>query len=200
MFKPVKKNKKSIQRQHDTKAKEIKTHPKVEKKSWGKLPRTVTNHKYYIRENVKFPPSPPSKRLMHKIISSFCNDIHSSKFEEAGCAVCGQLVVMTKLIKLTHIKCSLDPLVCIGVTHLPRKSVDNPIMEIDGPIIDENCKHVCHECISYLEKKMMPPMALANGLWVGSVPKELSDLTFVERLLVSRVRSNRCIVHVLKGG
>jgi hypothetical protein len=46
----------------------------------------------------------------------------------------------------------------------------------------------------------MPPMALANGLWVGEVPKELSDLTFVERLLVSRVRANRCIVHVLKGG
>src|SRR5271155_2935991 len=41
----------------------------------------------------------------------------------------------------------------------------------------------------------MPPMALANGLWVGNV-----DLTFVERLLVSRVRSNRCSVHVLKGG
>jgi uncharacterized protein DUF6570/helitron helicase-like protein len=43
-------------------------------------------------------------------------------------------------------------------------------------------------------------MALANGLWVGNIPKELSDLTFVERLLVSRIRSNRCIVHVLKGG
>jgi hypothetical protein len=46
----------------------------------------------------------------------------------------------------------------------------------------------------------MPPTALANGLWVGEVPKELSDLTFVERLLISRVRSNHCIVHVLKGG
>jgi hypothetical protein len=88
----------------------------------------------------------------------------------------------------------------IGVTHLPRKLTDDLIKEIDGPIIDENCKHVCHECISFLEKKVMPPMALANGLWVGNVPKELSDLTFVERLLVARIRSNRCIVHVLKGG
>jgi hypothetical protein len=67
----------------------------------------------------------------------------NSKFEETGCAVCGQLVVMTKLKKLTHIKCSLDPLVCMGVTRLPWKSVDDPIKEIDGPIIDANCKHVC---------------------------------------------------------
>ena len=199
MFKPVKKNQKSIHRQQSTKVKEIRNHPKVGKKSWGKPARAITNHKYYVRENIKFPPS-PSKHLMHKIISGFCNDTHPSKFEEAGCAVCGQLVVMTKLIKLTDIKCSLEPLVRIGVTHLPRNSVDDPIKGIDGPIIDANCKHVCHECISFLEKKTMLPMALANGLWVGNVPKELSDLTFVERLLVSRVRSNCCIVHVLKGG
>ena len=178
----------------------MKIHPKVGKKSWGKPARAVTNHKYYVRENIKFPPSPPSNRLMHKIISGFCNDTHPSKFEEAGCAVCGQLVVMTKLIKLTNVKCSLDPLMRIGMTCLPWNSVDEPIKEIYGPIIDADCKHVCHECVSFLEKKVMPPTALANGLWVGKVPKELSDLTFVERLLVSRVWSNRCIVHVLKGG
>ena len=201
-FKPVKKNQKSIQRQHRTKVKETKTNPKVGRKLQGKtsLARVARNHKYFVRENVKFPPLPPSKRLMHKIINGFCNDTQPSKFEEAGCAVCGQLVAMTKLIKLTDVKCSLDPLVRIGVTRLPRNSVDDPIKEIEGPIMDANCKHVCHECVGFLEKKVMPPTALANGLWVGNVPKELSDLTFVERLLVSRVRSNRCIVHVLKGG
>ena len=90
------------------KVKEIKTLPKVGRKSQGKVSRVARNYKYYVRENVKFPPSPPSKRLMHKIITGFCNDIHPSKFEEAGCAVCGQLVVMTKLIKLTEVKCSGD--------------------------------------------------------------------------------------------
>ena len=203
MFKPVKKNQKSVLRQHSTKGKEVKTHPKVGRKSMGKLSRVTRNHKYYVRENAKFPPSPPSKRLMHKIISGFCNDTHPSKFEESGCAACGQLVVMTKLMKLTDVKCSLDPLVRKGVTRLPQSSLDDPIREIDGPIVDVNCKHICHECVGFLEKKVMPPMALANGLWVGNVPKELSELselTFVERLLVSRVRSNRCIIHVLKGG
>ena len=199
VFKPVKKRKKN--NNSITKVKNIKNHLKVGKKrSWGKSARAVTNHKYYIQEKVKFPPSPPSKRLMHKIINGFCNDTHPGKFEEAGCAVCGQLVVRTELIKLTDVKCSLDPLVRVGVSRLPRNSIDDPIREIEGPIVDARCKHVCHECVSFLEKRKMPPMALANGLWVGNIPKELSDLTFVERLLVSRVRSNRCIVHVLKGG
>ena len=86
--------------------------------------------------------------------------------------------------KLTNVKCALDRLVCVGVAHLPRSSGDDPIKEINGPIIDAiNCKHICQECVSFLEKRVMPPMALANGLWVGNVPKELSDLTFVERKL-----------------
>ena len=165
--------------------KEIKISPKVGIKSKGKALRVARNNRYYVQVNTKFPPSPPSKHLMHKIISRFCNNTHPSTFEEAGCAVCGQLVVMTKLIKMTDVKCSLDPLVHVGVTCLPRNSVDDPIKEIDGPIIDEKCKHVCYECINFLEKNVIPPNALANGLWVSNIPKELSDLTFVERLLVS---------------
>ena len=196
VFKPVKKNQKSIRHQQSTKEREIKNYTKVGRKSWKKPVRAVTNHKYYVQENVKFPPSPPSKRLMHKIITGFCNDTHPSKFEEAGCAICGQLVVMSDLIELANVKCSLDPLVRVGVTRLPRKSAEDPIEEIQGPILDKNCKHACRTCISYIENKTMPPMALANGFWVGDVPKVLSDLTFVERLLVSRIRSNRCIIHV----
>jgi len=199
LFKAVKKSQKTRQRQTKEKMKVV-SQPKVGRKPRGKPKQAVTNHKYYVKNNVQFPPSPPSNRLMHKIISGFCDDTRPSKFEEAGCAVCGQLVIMSDLIKLTDIKCSMDPLVRVGVTRLPRRSADDPIEEIKGPIIDTNCKHACQECIGYLEKEVMPPMALANGLWVGEVPKELSDLTFVEQLLVSRVRSNRCIVHVLKGG
>ena len=200
LFKAVDKNQKSQQRQSKENVKKEVSQPKVGRKSWAKPKRAVTNHEYYIKNNIQFPPSPPSNRLMHKIISGFCDDTHPSKFEEAGCAVCGQLVILPNLIKLTDIKCSLDPLVRVGVTRLPRKSADDPIEEIQGPIIDTNSKHACQECISYLEKNVMPPTALANGLWVGEIPKELSNLTFVERLLISRVRSNRCIVHVLKGG
>ena len=162
VFKPVKKNQKSIRRQcsDKIKVKEIKTHPKVGRKSQGKISRVARNYKYYIRENIKFPPSPPSRRLMHKIISGFCNDIHPSKFEEAGCAVCGQLVAMTELVRLTDVKISFDPLVRIGVTRLPRKSMDDPIKEMEGPILDENCKHVCHICIGFLKKKVTMSIAL----------------------------------------
>jgi hypothetical protein len=39
-------------------------------------------------------------------------------------------------------------------------------------------------------------MALANGFWIGKVPPELTGLTFVEKILISWVCHNRCIVCV----
>jgi hypothetical protein len=153
LFKAVEKNKKALQCQSKETVKKVVSLPKVGRKNWTKPKQAIANHKYYIKNNVQFPPSPPSKRLMHKIISGFCDDTHPSNFEEAGCAVCGQLVNISKLMKLTDIKCSMDPLVRVGVTCLARKSADNPIEEIQGPIIDRNCKHACQECISYLKKK-----------------------------------------------
>ena len=42
-------------------------------------------------------------------------------------------------------------------------------------------------------------MALANGFWIGKVLPELTGLTFVEKILISQVRHNRCIVCVASG-
>lgn len=42
-------------------------------------------------------------------------------------------------------------------------------------------------------------MSLANGMWIGDIPHELSCLTYAEQLLIARVRHNRCIVRVSSG-
>jgi len=45
----------------------------------------------------------------------------------------------------------------------------------------------------------MPTFALARGLWLGEIPDELQQLSFAEKLLIGRVRHNRCVVCVAKG-
>ncbi|KDR65011.1 hypothetical protein GALMADRAFT_44383, partial [Galerina marginata CBS 339.88] len=37
------------------------------------------------------------------------------------------------------------------------------------------------------------------GFWVGEIPDVLKNLTYVEKLLIARVRHNRCIVKVASG-
>ena len=45
----------------------------------------------------------------------------------------------------------------------------------------------------------IPKNALASGLWVGDVPSVLSELRFVERLLIAKVQHNVCFVKVASG-
>ena len=73
------------------------------------------------------------------------------------------------------------------------------IQEIKGPVIAHGCQKICHMCCKYLKKGETPPLSLANGLWLGEVPAELCNLTYVEQLLISQVRHNRCIVKVASG-
>jgi len=46
-----------------------------------------------IPEHYTFPPDPTDASLHKNIINDFCNATRPSKFEEAGCAVCGALTL-----------------------------------------------------------------------------------------------------------
>ncbi|TDL17971.1 hypothetical protein BD410DRAFT_692691, partial [Rickenella mellea] len=58
---------------------------------------------------------------------------------------------------------------------------------------------ICSSCEKCLINGKIPPMSLANGRWIGEIPKELQNLSWAERLLISRVRHNKCIIHVQSG-
>ncbi|KAK0216367.1 hypothetical protein IW262DRAFT_1299592 [Armillaria fumosa] len=49
-------------------------------------------------------------------------------------------------------------------------------------------------------KGKVPKRALANNLWIGEVPEVLSQLSFVERILVARVHHSCCFVRVAVAG
>jgi hypothetical protein len=65
-----------------------------------KIKRSKENKSTYQASKItNFPPKPPSKKLIHKIISGFCEDTLPSKFLESGCAVCGQLTKLSDMLK-----------------------------------------------------------------------------------------------------
>ncbi|TFK78573.1 hypothetical protein K466DRAFT_507092 [Polyporus arcularius HHB13444] len=51
-----------------------------------------------------------------------------------------------------------------------------------------------------LQQGKVPADSLANGLWIGEVPSELRDLSWTEKMLISRVKHNYCIVKVHVSG
>jgi hypothetical protein len=56
---------------------------------------------------------------------------------------------------------------------------------------------LCKTCHSYLKKKKMPTLSLANRMFLGSVPDELKNLTVIEEAMIARCRS-KCWVIQLK--
>ena len=79
-----------------------------------------------------------------------------------------------------------------------RTFSDDPLSDIEGPIIDD-LEHICRLCHKSVSKGKVPLMALANRKWLGKVPPQLSELRFAEQLLVARIRHNRCLVRVSSG-
>lgn len=86
-----------------------------------------------------FPPPPPSPSLIQCIINGFCSDSSPSEFEESGCTVCGQLCPSKDLTSLARANIDFNLLCKAGVSHVERKSEEDPISELTGPVIDTFC-------------------------------------------------------------
>jgi uncharacterized protein DUF6570/helitron helicase-like protein/PIF1-like helicase len=147
-----------------------------------------------------FPPSPVDDELSQRIINDFCKDSLPSVIEEAGCAVCGQLVSVSQLTRVKGVKNLLHVLHATAVTRYERSDITQSIREYKGPVLDHACNQICDDCRQQVRKGKVPRYALANGLWLGAVPNVLSSLTYIERLLVARVRVNSCFIRVASSG
>ena len=132
-----------------------------------------------------FPPRPASDRLIHSIVSGFCQDTNPSCFEEAGCAVCGQLILLSNLRSLQDVDISYAPLINPLASRKEKKSLDDTDEEITTPLLDPNCSHICGSCLGALEKSKRPLKSLANFLWIGKVPQVLEGLTYAEQMLIA---------------
>ena len=151
------------------------------------------------RAAVEFPPSPLDCELGHKIVSNACKKMSRSCFEELGCAVCGELKPLNKTSQLKSVKNLLHVLVSPGVTRKERKDATTPIQEYSGPALDYRCNKICDDCRKPLRMNKVPTLALANNLWIGTVPDELKCLRFVEKMLIARVRHTCSFVKVASG-
>src|SRR5271169_6419144 len=104
-------------------------------------------------EPVIFPPKPPSKSLIHSIITDFCNETQPTSIMECGCAVCGQLFPLSNLCELKNTSCDLNILLVEHIGRKERKSITEPILPLSGQVLDMTCKHICAGCETIDDRK-----------------------------------------------
>ena len=156
-----------------------------------------------IRSESKFPPTPPTDTLVSKIIQGFCKDTEPDNINEQGCTVCGLLYSIADLKPFDELDLDLSILSDSGdemITREERKSSSDPIKRHAGPIRDFACDHICEGCVKSIRDEKLPRNSLANGLWIGKVPPELQDLSWMEKMMIARVNHNYCVVRFSMSG
>ena len=145
-----------------------------------------------------FPPAPLTAELAHAIITKACDKMSNPQVEETGCAICGQLTLRSQLVPRKKLKEFFNLLCSPGVSRQQRARHSDKIKDYPF-VIDHSCKYACVSCYAILKKGKVPRCALAKGLWIGPVPDELKRLSFVEKLLVARVRHSCCSIRIASG-
>jgi hypothetical protein len=103
------------------------------------------------------------------------------------------------LQKLSELDLNMEIFKQKGVSQIERKSSNDSLADLDGPIIEDNLDNLCNLCYRSVSKGKLPQMALANGKWLGKIPTQLQNLSYAEQLLIARIRHNRCLVRVSSG-
>ena len=180
----------------------LAAHDKVRNKTEERkiLQRKTKRKGYWASQKIVFPPLPLSSELSYTIASDFCDDTSPAKFVESGCAVCAKLTPLAEMQELSITDgLNLSVLEKDGVTRKECLKSSDPHGELKGPILADNCQHICNTCLKSVSKNQVPLFALANGLWLGNIPEVLQNLSYAEQLLIARVRHNRCIIRVSSG-
>ena len=153
-----------------------------------------------VNKACSFPPEPLTQTQKEQIIRNACEEFDPRRIDEASCSVCGLLTVKAKLVSLRVVKENITILAADGLVRLARKSTKEPVKYSNGLVLANDNQVGCPSCVKSLREGVMPKNALADGLWLGDVPNELANLTFAEKLLISRIRRNACVARVASGG
>ncbi|KZP10047.1 hypothetical protein FIBSPDRAFT_665870, partial [Athelia psychrophila] len=146
-----------------------------------------------------WPPSPPDHAVKERIVREFCQRQCSVNVEEIGCAVCAQLTLKNdaKYLDLLEYSHLLES--SVGGSRIKRKRDSDPVCEVDGPLLANMDNLVCTDCHVLVSKSKTPLLSLANSMWLGEVPEQLKGLSYAEKMLVTRVRHNHCVMRVSSG-
>lgn len=173
-------------------------HVKAGRPAWVNLQSTSRTH-LSMNPTAEFPPVPPSLKQQCEIVQQYCTYQTCDRIE-VGCAICSQLTLKAEAHLLTSLDLDLDTLQAPhDVTRQERFRISDPIQPLAGPVMDHTCEYICISCKQQVKKGKMPMFALSNYMWLGDVPAQLCDLTYAEKLLVARVRHNRCVIRVKSG-
>lgn len=153
---------------------------------------TVLHREQY--ENTKYLDL-PSWSDVEQSYCEFYNATSNAAVCLTVCAVCAREVGQTEenLVVFALNDLPNAQQLCPSLKHAAHELFDGKLLEPMGVSVDESGVYrvnICSSCITSLSKatpNSPPPFSLANNMWIGKIPMELSTLTFPEQLLIAHL-------------
>ena len=146
--------------------------------------------------------------MKEKLVGDFKEATSSRALASFTCACCARELLLKERQCKGHAEINTD-ILCAPSVHQTECNVsapptpfsagplENVLLSPDGVKSNHDGTYrleLCTSCLHSLQRNMIPKHALANRLYVGPIPDELSDLTMVKECMIARARAKSWIV------
>jgi len=128
----------------------------------------------------------PSTDSLRNMVREFIQRTSNDAMKTFVCACCASEKDISNLtifpldsIPNPHLLVPIHP-------HPEHKLFRNMLLEPKGVDVNGNMVNLCGECHLDLHRNNLPPLALANNMWIGPIPDCLEMLTLAERILIAK--------------
>lgn len=128
----------------------------------------------------------PDRAYVDSLIAEFVDATGNEALKYYPCCSCAR---DTPKSSITAMKIDDLPNSFVLRPTTPHRSHDltgGRLLYRKGILPDRVTAYVCNYCLSYLWRKEKPPLSLANDMWIGDIPYQLSNLTLPERLMIAK--------------
>lgn len=127
----------------------------------------------------------PSEEKVRDCQARFIDRTGNEALAKATCCVCGRSQFKTET-QPKFISDILSSGLLVPSTSHPAHILRENQLFYEPAIKADGSTAICMECDQQLQKENVPSLSLANGMWLGDIPLELSILSLPERLLIAK--------------
>ena len=127
----------------------------------------------------------PSRSNIVDIMKEYIDRIRNQAMKTYTCSSCTLEVKSCNILDAPMDAIPNHGLLQLTTRHPDHDLFHGMLLEPKGVDIEKKRANICHECYGSLERNLLPPLSLANNMWIGRVPNCLQILTLAERLLIA---------------
>ena len=127
---------------------------------------------------------PVAQDLKDNIIRNFIEQTNNKALAVSTCGACAREEYRNQLEMMNISDIPNSRHLAPSTPHSMHTLLQGLLLHPDG--VSSTSVSICSDCLSHLKRDQLPPFSLANNMWIGDIPRELSVLTLPERMLIAK--------------